>query len=390
MELYALLGLTGGAHTDAEIRSAYRRSALQAHPDKGGSEELFHAVLTAFEVLSSRSSRDSYDAALARGMGAAEAVAVATGAKRLPASASAGARARPLARLRQLLAALPRGERQAALQRLAPEVQQALMSFMQEAAPEDANVAQSRERPLALQDGGGSDRRRGILRQGTSPPTYKASVFLPCLFISAKPDPSLENVLQRHAALLRTKELLGRSEAEANELSSSQVQTALVEAFSEASLDADKELQMLTFTAIIPAYYEVGRQIKGRQTSDLAAACELRARLLKARAEGWPELREEWIAIMQQPPEGGQGHRACTAEEAARIADAAWDAGIPARAKAEARRQQPPRRKSEEMTIEDAARAVARALKAEAGPAAKKRRVGGEKDPSCAQGFLGC
>lgn len=35
MELYALLGLTGDAHTDAEIRSAYRRSALQAMGDKG-------------------------------------------------------------------------------------------------------------------------------------------------------------------------------------------------------------------------------------------------------------------------------------------------------------------------------------------------------------------
>ena len=40
MDLYGLLGLTPGALSAQEIRSAYRRSALQAHPDKGGSEVL--------------------------------------------------------------------------------------------------------------------------------------------------------------------------------------------------------------------------------------------------------------------------------------------------------------------------------------------------------------
>ena len=38
-DLYGLLGLSPGPLGPSEIRSAYRRSALQAHPDKGGSEE---------------------------------------------------------------------------------------------------------------------------------------------------------------------------------------------------------------------------------------------------------------------------------------------------------------------------------------------------------------
>ncbi|CAE8646690.1 unnamed protein product, partial [Polarella glacialis] len=39
-----------------------------AHPDKGGSQEHFHAVVRAFEVLSCAASRDAYDGALARGL----------------------------------------------------------------------------------------------------------------------------------------------------------------------------------------------------------------------------------------------------------------------------------------------------------------------------------
>lgn len=45
----------------SEIRSAYRRAALLAHPDKGGSTAAFHSVAFAFEVLSCPTSRNLYD-----------------------------------------------------------------------------------------------------------------------------------------------------------------------------------------------------------------------------------------------------------------------------------------------------------------------------------------
>eukprot|EP00438_Fugacium_kawagutii_P034159 Skav226367 [mRNA] locus=scaffold290:88108:98774:+ [translate_table: standard] len=191
-DLYGILGLSSSDPLGpADIRSAYRRSALQAHPDKGGSEEQFHAVLTAFEVASV-----------------------------------------PLERLRQMLAKMTRETRHEALQKL----------------------------PL-----------------------------------------------------------------------------------------------------------EANRQIKGRQSSDLDAAFALRERLL----------------------ETAGGHRACSAEEAARIADAAWEAGIPARAKAEAKRLKTPKRKSvedsAEVTLEEAAAAVSRALKAEA--AAKRARGSGVKRARCMGGL---
>eukprot|EP00435_Cladocopium_sp_Y103_P041997 s2729_g11.t1 len=381
-DLYGLLGLSPSVSLGpADIRSAYRRSALQAHPDKGGSEEKFHAVLTAFEVLSCRTSRESYDSARSRGLSAADALAIATGRAPDPATKRKSNSA-PLERLRQLLAKMGREQRQEALQKLPREVRDALVSYMEGAASSKesapASNATSRNAAKALENGEeqtGTGTRgigRGILRQATSPPTYKASIFLPSLFVMSRPNPSLERVLQLHSALVRTRELVFDGE----DFTSARFRQAFSEACREAELDADKELQNLTFTAIIPAYYEVNRQIKGRQTPDLNAAFALREQLLEAKAEGWPALRDVWIAIMQTAPEA-TGHRACSAEEAARIADAAWEAGIPARAKTEARRQlKAPKRKSvedsAEVTLEEAAAAVSRALKAEA--AAKRPR----------------
>lgn len=45
----------------SEIRTAFRRAALHAHPDKGGSTVAFHRIAFAFEVLSCPRSREIYD-----------------------------------------------------------------------------------------------------------------------------------------------------------------------------------------------------------------------------------------------------------------------------------------------------------------------------------------
>lgn len=59
-DLYAELHLQPTASA-SEIRAAYRRAALAAHPDKGGSATAFHTISFAFEVLSCPASRAIYD-----------------------------------------------------------------------------------------------------------------------------------------------------------------------------------------------------------------------------------------------------------------------------------------------------------------------------------------
>jgi len=47
---YEILGLSPDA-SPSEIKAAYRRAVMRAHPDRGGSEEDFRRVQKAFEDL---------------------------------------------------------------------------------------------------------------------------------------------------------------------------------------------------------------------------------------------------------------------------------------------------------------------------------------------------
>ena len=48
-----------------EIKVAFKRRALQVHPDKGGSKEEFHLVYQALETLGDPAARQKYDYSLA-------------------------------------------------------------------------------------------------------------------------------------------------------------------------------------------------------------------------------------------------------------------------------------------------------------------------------------
>jgi len=57
---YDVLGVSRDA-SESDLRSAYRKRAMEAHPDKGGSEEEFVRLAEAYEVLSDPSKRRMYD-----------------------------------------------------------------------------------------------------------------------------------------------------------------------------------------------------------------------------------------------------------------------------------------------------------------------------------------
>lgn len=62
---YDLLGVARDA-TVEEIKKAYKKAALQHHPDKGGDSEVFKECGAAVEVLTDALKRSTYDAALVR------------------------------------------------------------------------------------------------------------------------------------------------------------------------------------------------------------------------------------------------------------------------------------------------------------------------------------
>lgn len=58
--LYDVLKIARDSSLD-EIKAAFKRTALQVHPDKGGSKEAFQQVYQAFHVLTNAESRTKYD-----------------------------------------------------------------------------------------------------------------------------------------------------------------------------------------------------------------------------------------------------------------------------------------------------------------------------------------
>jgi len=60
MDYYELLGVPRNA-SDKDLKSAFKKKAMQFHPDKGGDPEKFKQVNEAYQVLSDNQKRQMYD-----------------------------------------------------------------------------------------------------------------------------------------------------------------------------------------------------------------------------------------------------------------------------------------------------------------------------------------
>jgi curved DNA-binding protein CbpA len=57
---YDLLGV-GEDASQEEIKKAFKKGAIQHHPDKGGDQEKFKQINEAYQVLGDESKRQQYD-----------------------------------------------------------------------------------------------------------------------------------------------------------------------------------------------------------------------------------------------------------------------------------------------------------------------------------------
>ena len=57
---YSTLGVSKNA-TEAELKQAYRKLAMENHPDKGGDQNLFAEISSAYDTLKDPQKRAAYD-----------------------------------------------------------------------------------------------------------------------------------------------------------------------------------------------------------------------------------------------------------------------------------------------------------------------------------------
>jgi DnaJ-class molecular chaperone len=60
MDYYSILGVPRGA-SDEDIKKAYRKLAMQHHPDRGGDQNKFQQIQEAYDTLSDPAKRSQYD-----------------------------------------------------------------------------------------------------------------------------------------------------------------------------------------------------------------------------------------------------------------------------------------------------------------------------------------
>lgn len=351
-DLYYLLGVTSDADA-TDIRRSYKKAALRAHPDKGGSSSSFQSVSSAYQVLSCPIARQQYD------QQRQTAPADTTAASRHPPQTQRGVKRRatshsstgPVKRrrrleeglecLRSVLQEMPASQRRNAALSTTPRCRQALIDFMQHSSRAGADVVKGdNRRPLRRMshDNDGltgritSTRRNGVLM-------YKARVYVNSLCLYTRQQSRLETAIEHQIVLLEIRRslLAAASALKADGVSefyfwedAQQMQQACEVALkasgvSESELGLRACVMMRAVRWIGPSYRIV------TTSSSLGAALNMHVSLSTARAKSWEAFRAEWLRHLAQcqtygSTGDGKRPRVCrrlSAEEAKEFVDTA-------------------------------------------------------------------
>ncbi|CAK0811335.1 unnamed protein product, partial [Prorocentrum cordatum] len=321
---YATLNVRADASAE-ELRTAYRRAALSAHPDKGGSAEAFHGVAAAFEALSCPVAGQSSERERAakrqppagqppappprqrRGAPAA----AEEGGDAAPEAAARGAaqlresRAARLGRVRALLRCMDKEARHASILRMAPRVRAALVDFMRSGAEEQDPDEPAVRPPPRRRGGPGAVRLREV--RGRAGAKYSAQLDVESLRVYTRKVP-LEDALEAQLALAQARDRLASAGPEVWE-SPAEVCAAFGAALREPGAGAGR-WGLAVFVQMRAPEMVAGSVAITSPAMALPQAVELRRRLLAARAASWERFRAEWVALL------AGGRRGLSQEEA--------------------------------------------------------------------------
>lgn len=327
-DFYALLHVSPNAEP-AEIRAAYRRAVLSAHPDKGGNSQAFQLIVTAFNVLSHPASRCQYNQErLTRGpaqaQGRKRSATTATLAKEAANAArkiAASSRTElVLERLRALLQQAERKQRADFLATFPIRLQKALVDFM-ERSPEErtpreeaAHLEHSSANAEAAAPRKSSVGSTRLVSNGTR---TTARLDIEHLRIYTR-GAELETAIEHQIVLEYVRNRLSvAGEADAELWSKDMNICQIVE---DALLKHKTSVNKLGLSVYVemraPEWLGNSPHITS-PVVPLAEAIALRKQLLNARAQSWELLRAVWIDLLQ----GGKHGR--TLEDSEARADAA-------------------------------------------------------------------
>lgn len=318
IDLYALLCLHPAAD-DAEVRSAYRRAALSAHPDRGGTKERFHTVAMAFEVLSCPASRDRYDRQRAAEISRdTEQILVrqintapARGTKR---RAAAGRKAKRIGRpvgsdalelLRVALQHMEHSDRQRAVVELAPAVRSSLVAFMERCKTEPTHLQQKSKAKMqacrAVVRSSLSGTTAVIPIRGTKATRYQGQLQIGSLRFYTREHASIETAIDHQMILVQIRCALAQA-SKGNLLfwDDHTIPLEICKSVIERSGVPEASLRIRCFVQMRAANWLTRATKVTSPVGTLASSLQIYSRMTRARSTSWLALRKEWVACLQK------------------------------------------------------------------------------------------
>jgi len=319
-----------------EIRTAYRRAALRAHPDKdGGSTEAFHAVTFAFDILSCHSTRKCYDrvrlfhldrtrsAYLRRGTGVhskqrlirkrpASHSTHATAKRFCGANGKCGVAAKPgqavsittqsLEHLQRILQSMPANNRQFSISTMPKHVQKVLLRFM-----EDDGRTATAARSTPRKHSAFQCKKKGALGGSKLRPyrntygrTYSAQVDIGFLRIYTSGHRDIEIAIERQVILSQIRDVLyTAAEADRQVWSKTGKIEQMIHSVIQKNGASEQELGLRACVQMRATEYVERKYVMTSPVMSFRKVVPFRNRILCARRESWDTFREQWIKWMR-------------------------------------------------------------------------------------------
>lgn len=307
-DLYGALNVSRNADA-TEIRLAYRRAVLSAHPDKGGTSEAFHSITAAFNVLSCPTARCLYEkehdkqkqeSQDVKKRGQKRRCDSATKESRIVSDSNAASHpnatctslAHSLQCLRAVLQHTDKASRNTFISSMPLRVQSALIDFMKK-TPE--NAAQL----LECAEGNSQRMGSGCTRLGTSGTRSNAQLDIEYLRIYTRLV-DLESAIEQQLLLAKVRERMIVASADKEFWNRSQ---NVCHIFGSVLAEHNTSIDELGLSVYVemraPEWIANSHRITSPVTT-LEEAVTLRSRFLHARSTSWELLRAAWIDVMQR------------------------------------------------------------------------------------------
>lgn len=299
-DFYTVLRVDRNA-SGSDLRSAYRRAVLHAHPDRGGSSEAFCLVTKAFETLSNPSERSLYDKSLEGDANYKTGGSSNSRCKRRPTSeaghnesgAGRGTKVpeESLTTLHEVLREMDKPMRDQEISKMHEGVRTALLKFMEERRSLEKPV--HREPVYAV---GSSCMRLRSFRDSIGREKFSVQLDVDSLRAYTRQVP-LETAIEHQLVLSDLRDHLLEAEASfwKPPFKICQVFQAVLSSHTTTvcTLGLSIFVQMRA-SEWIPNAYSLTSPVMGFDET-----VALRHRLITARATSWAMLRQAWVALLQ-------------------------------------------------------------------------------------------